>query len=230
MSATAADLHSYRVVSFWQSTNGKKVVMALTGVMMFLFVIGHLLGNLLVFAGRAQINAYAQFLHFDDSLLWIVRTILIIAATMHVVVTIQLALRNKEARPIGYLHKKAINSSYASRTMYWSGPIVLTFIIFHLLQFTAGYIHPETRFIPNDVYHNLVTGFRVWWVSAWYVFAICLLGLHLRHGLWSMLQSIGLAHSLRKERAFKRVALGISILIVGGYISIPISILLGYLK
>lgn len=230
MSATAADLHSYRVVGFWQSTNGKKVVMALTGVVMFLFVIGHLLGNLLVFAGRAQINAYAQFLHFDDSLLWIVRTILIIAATMHVVVTIQLALRNKEARPIGYLHKKAINSSYASRTMYWSGPIVLTFIIFHLLQFTAGYIHPETKFIPNDVYHNLVTGFRVWWVSAWYVFAICLLGLHLRHGLWSMLQSIGLAHSLRKERAFKRVALGISILIVGGYISIPISILLGYLK
>jgi succinate dehydrogenase / fumarate reductase, cytochrome b subunit len=230
MSATAADLHSYRVVGFWQSTNGKKVVMALTGVMMFLFVIGHLLGNLLVFAGRAQINAYAQFLHFDDSLLWIVRTILIIAATMHVVVTIQLALRNKEARPIGYLHKKAINSSYASRTMYWSGPIVLTFIIFHLLQFTAGYIHPETKFIPNDVYHNLVTGFRVWWVSAWYVFAICLLGLHLRHGLWSMLQSIGLAHSLRKERAFKRVALGISILIVGGYISIPICILLGYLK
>ena len=230
MSATAADLHSYRVVSFWQSTNGKKVIMALTGVMMFLFVIGHLLGNLLVFAGRAQINAYAQFLHFDDSLLWIVRTILIIAATMHVVVTIQLAVRNKEARPIGYLHKKAINSSYASRTMYWSGPIVLTFIIFHLLQFTAGYIHPETSFIPNDVYHNLVTGFRVWWVSAWYVFAICLLGLHLRHGLWSMLQSIGLAHSLRKERAFKRVALGISILIVGGYISIPISILLGYLK
>ena len=230
MSATAADLHSYRVVSFWQSTNGKKVIMALTGVMMFLFVIGHLLGNLLVFAGRAQINAYAQFLHFDDSLLWIVRTILIIAATMHVVVTIQLALRNKEARPIGYLHKKAINSSYASRTMYWSGPIVLTFIIFHLLQFTAGYIHPETRFIPNDVYHNLVTGFRVWWVSAWYVFAICLLGLHLRHGLWSMLQSVGLAHSLRKEQALKRVALTISILIVFGYISIPISILLGFLR
>ena len=230
MSATAVHLHPNRMVTFWQSTNGKKVVMAVTGVMMFLFVIGHLLGNLLVFAGRTRINAYAQFLHFDDSLLWIVRTILIIAATMHVVVTIQLALRNKEARPIGYLHKKAINSSYASRTMYWSGPIVLTFIIFHLLQFTAGYIHPETRFIPNDVYHNLVTGFRVWWVSAWYVFAICLLGLHLRHGLWSMLQSIGLVHSLRKERAFKRVALGISILIVGGYISIPISILLGYLK
>ena len=230
MSATAASLHPERMVSFWQSTNGKKVVMALTGVMMFLFVVGHLLGNLLVFAGRARINAYAQFLHFDDSLLWTVRSILIIAAIMHVVATIQLALRNKEARPISYLRKEAINSSYASRTMYWSGPIVLAFIIFHLLQFTAGYIHPETRFIPNDVYHNLVTGFRIWWVSAWYVLAICLLGLHLRHGLWSMLQSIGLAHSLRKEQTLKLAALIISVLIVLGYISIPISILLGFLR
>jgi succinate dehydrogenase / fumarate reductase cytochrome b subunit len=230
MSAIAVKLHPYRMASFWKSTNGKKVVMALTGVMMFLFVIGHLLGNLLVFAGRARINAYAQFLHFDDSLLWAVRSILIIAAVMHVVVTIQLALRNKEARPISYLRKEAINSSYASRTMYWSGPIVLAFIIFHLLQFTAGYIHPETRFIANDVYHNLVTGFRVWWVSAWYVIAICLLGLHLRHGLWSMLQSVGLAHSLRKERALKQVALIVAVLIVLGYISIPISILLGFLK
>jgi succinate dehydrogenase / fumarate reductase cytochrome b subunit len=230
MSATAVHLHPNRMVSFWQSTNGNKVVMALSGIMMFLFVVGHLLGNLLVFAGRARINAYAQFLHFDDSLLWIVRSILIISVILHIVVTIQLALRNKEARPIGYLRKEAINSSYASRTMYWSGPIVLAFIIFHLLQFTAGYIHPETRFIPNDVYHNLVTSFRVWWVSACYVFAICLLGLHLRHGLWSMLQSIGLAHSLHRERALKRVALVISILIVGGYISIPISILLGFLR
>jgi succinate dehydrogenase / fumarate reductase cytochrome b subunit len=230
MSATAADLHSYRVVSFWQSTNGKKVVMALTGVMMFLFVIGHLLGNLLVFAGRAQINVYAQFLHFDGTLLWLVRSILIVALVLHVVATVQLALRNKKARPIGYSRRDAINSSYAARTMYWSGPIVLAFIIFHLLQFTAGYIHPEATFIAGDVYHNLVTGFQVWWVSAWYVFAICLLGLHLRHGLWSMLQSVGLAHSLRKERVLKRVALIVAVLIVLGYLSIPISILMGFVK
>jgi succinate dehydrogenase / fumarate reductase cytochrome b subunit len=230
MSATAADLHSYRVVGFWQSTNGKKVVMALTGAMMFLFVIGHLLGNLLVFAGRAQINVYAQFLHFDGTLLWLVRSILIVALVLHVVATVQLALRNKKARPIGYSRRDAINSSYAARTMYWSGPIVLAFIIFHLLQFTAGYIHPEATFIAGDVYHNLVTGFQVWWVSAWYVFAICLLGLHLRHGLWSMLQSVGLAHSLRKERVLKRVALIVAVLIVLGYLSIPISILMGFVK
>jgi succinate dehydrogenase / fumarate reductase cytochrome b subunit len=197
---------------------------------MFLFLIGHLLVNLLVFAGQAKINAYAQFLHFDDGLLWIVRSILILAVVLHIVATIQLALRNKRARPIGYSRKEAINSSYASRTMYWSGPIVLAFIIFHLLQFTAGTIHPEATFIAGDVYHNLVTGFRVWWVSAWYIFAITLLGLHLRHGLWSMLQSVGLSHSLRRERAFKRTALLVAILIVLGYISIPISILLGFVK
>jgi succinate dehydrogenase / fumarate reductase cytochrome b subunit len=228
MSATS--VNQYPAVSFWQSTNGKKVVMAVTGAMMFLFLIGHLLGNLLVFAGQAKINAYAQFLHFDDGLLWIVRSILILAVVLHIVATIQLALRNKRARPIGYSRKEAINSSYASRTMYWSGPIVLAFIIFHLLQFTAGTIHPEATFIAGDVYHNLVTGFRVWWVSAWYIFAITLLGLHLRHGLWSMLQSVGLSHSLRRERAFKRTALLVAILIVLGYISIPISILLGFVK
>src|SRR5664279_1233711 len=219
MSATAADLHSYRVVGFWQSTNGKKVVMALTGAMMFLFVIGHLLGNLLVFAGRAQINVYAQFLHFDGTLLWLVRSILIVALVLHVVATVQLALRNKKARPIGYSRREAINSSYAARTMYWSGPIVGAFIIFHLLQFTAGYIHPHATFTDGEVYANVVSGFQVWWVSAWYIFAMILLGFHLSHGLWAMFQSVGLAHP-RHTLALKNAARAIAILIVLGYISI----------
>jgi len=230
MSPPSVNVRPYRAVSFWQSTNGKKVVMAVTGATMFVFVFGHLLGNLLVFAGRAKINAYAQFLHFDNGLLWIVRSVLIIAVVLHIIATIELALRNKRARPINYSRHEAINSSYASRTMYWSGPIVLAFIIFHLLQFTAGYVHPEATFIEGDVYHNLVSGFQVWWVSAWYIFAITLLGLHLRHGLWSMLQSVGLAHPLHRERALKRVALLIAVLIVLGYISIPIGILLRLIK
>jgi len=226
MSPPSVNVRPYRAVGFWQSTIGKKVVMAVTGATMFVFVIGHLLGNLLVFAGRAKINAYAQFLHFDNGLLWIVRSVLIIAVALHIIATIELAVRNKRARPINYSRHEAINSSYASRTMYWSGPIVLAFIIFHLLQFTAGYVHPEATFIEGDVYHNLVSGFQVWWVSAWYIFAITLLGLHLRHGLWSMLQSVGLAHPLHRERALKRVALLIAVLIVLGYISIPISVML----
>ncbi len=228
-SAAEVSSQQNRIMTFWQSTNGKKVVMAVTGAMMFLFVIGHLLGNLQVFEGPEKINAYGHFLHSIGEVLWIVRITLILAIVLHITATIQLALRSKRARPIGYSRKEAINSSYASRTMYWSGPIVLAFIIFHLLQFTAGYIHPEASFVEGDVYQNLVSGFQVWWVSAWYIFAIILLGFHMRHGIWSMFQSVGLAHP-RHTKTLKRAALLIATLIVLGYISIPISILLGLVK
>ncbi|HET8637556.1 MAG TPA: succinate dehydrogenase cytochrome b subunit [Acidobacteriaceae bacterium] len=229
MSASAIDLHQ-RAPNFWQSTNGKKIVMAVTGFILFLFIIGHLLGNLLVFAGPERFNTYASILHFDGTLLWIARAILIIAVVLHIIATVQLAVRNKKARPVGYSRKKSINSSYASRTMYWSGPIILAFVIFHLLEFTAGVIHPNSVFIPGDVYHNVLAGFQVWWVSAWYIFALILLGFHLRHGLWSMLQSFGLPHPPRREKALKKAALVIATLIIIGYIMIPISVLTGILK
>lgn len=229
MSTTAVRPRYRSSVTFWQSTNGKKVVMAITGAILFLFILGHLAGNLLVFGGRSAINIYAEFLHFDTGALWFVRAILIIAVLLHIVATVQLGLRNKAARPIGYSRKEAINSSYASRTMYWSGPIVLAFVIFHLLQFTAGTIHPDATFIPGDVYHNVTAGFRVWWVSAWYIFALILLGFHLRHGLWSMFQSVGLAHP-RHTQTLKIVALWVAVLIVIGYISIPISIMAGFIR
>lgn len=157
------------------------------------------------------------------------RIILLVSVTLHIVATVQLALRKKAARPIGYSRKKAIASSYASRTMYWSGPIVAAFIIFHLLQLTAGYIHPGSAFIEGDVYHNVVSAFQVWWVSAWYIFAVSLLGLHLRHGLWSMFQSVGI-HQPQHTARLKRAAAVIALLIVLGYISIPISVLLGLVK
>jgi succinate dehydrogenase / fumarate reductase cytochrome b subunit len=216
-------------VTFWQSTNGKKVVMAVTGCMMFLFVIGHMLGNLQMFESPEHINAYGHFLHNLGELLWIERGILLLAIALHIIATVQLALRNKAARPVGYSRKQAINSSYASRTMYWSGPIVLVFIIFHLLQFTAGYVHPQAPFTEGDVYHNVVAGFQVWWVSAWYIFAMILLGFHLSHGIWSMFQSVGLAHP-RQTPLLKKAAIAIASLIVLGYISIPISVLLGIIK
>lgn len=221
--------HQARTVTFWQSTNGKKVVMAVTGAMMFAFVIGHMLGNLQVFEGPARINAYGHFLHSLGELLWIFRGTMLLAILLHITAAIQLALRSNAARPIGYLRQQAINSSYASRTMYWSGPIVLAFIIFHLLQFTAGYIHPQSQFIDGDVYHNVVAGFQVWWVSAWYILAVSLLGLHLSHGIWAMFQSVGLAHP-RLTPLLKNAARAIAILIVLGYIAIPISVWLGFVK
>jgi succinate dehydrogenase / fumarate reductase cytochrome b subunit len=229
MSTTAAVPRDNRAPSFWASTVGKKIVMAVTGAILFVFVIGHLLGNLQVFEGSAKLNAYGAFLHSIGEFLWPVRIILLIAVTLHIIATVQLGLRKKRARPIGYSRKQAIASSYASRTMYWSGPIVLAFIIFHLLHLTAGYIHPGTAYIEGDVYHNVVSGFQVWWVSVSYIVAIVLLGFHLRHGLWSMFQSVGI-HQPQHTASLQKAALIIALLIVLGYISIPISILLGLVK
>ena len=203
--------------------------MAVTGAMMFAFVVGHMLGNLQMFEAPEHINAYGHFLHNLGELLWIERGILLLAIALHIVATVQLALRSKAARPIGYSRKEAINSSYASRTMYWSGPIILAFIIFHLLQFTAGYIHPQATFTEGEVYSNVVSGFQVWWVSVWYIFSMCLLGLHLSHGLWAMFQSVGLGHP-RLTPMLKIGARATAALIVLGYISIPISVMLGFIK
>jgi succinate dehydrogenase / fumarate reductase, cytochrome b subunit len=227
--ATAVSPRENKAPSFWQSTNGKKVVMAVTGAVMFAFIIGHLAGNLQIFEGPEKLNAYGNFLHSIGELLWPVRIVLLLCVGLHITATVQLALRNKAARPEGYSRKKAINSSYASRTMYWSGPIVLAFIIFHLLHLTAGYIDPGAPMIEGDVYHNVVTGFQVWWVSLWYIFAVCLLGIHLRHGLWSMFQSIGYNHP-RHTPLLKKAAFVIALLITLGYISIPIAVLAGFVK
>jgi succinate dehydrogenase / fumarate reductase cytochrome b subunit len=229
MSTIAAAPRDNRAPGFWASTVGKKIVMAVTGAILFLFVIGHLLGNLQVFEGPAKLNAYGAFLHSIGEVLWPVRIVLLIAVALHIIATVQLALRKKRARPIGYSRKEAIASSYASRTMYWSGPIVLAFIIFHLLHLTAGYVHPGAAYIEGDVYHNVVSGFQVWWVSLSYVVAICLLGLHLRHGLWSMFQTVGI-HQPQHTARLKTAAMVIAVLIVLGYVSIPISVLLGLVK
>jgi succinate dehydrogenase / fumarate reductase, cytochrome b subunit len=229
MGATGLLPHQIRPITFWQSTNGKKVVMAVTGAMMFLFVVGHMLGNLQMFEAPEHINAYGHFLHNLGELLWIERGVMLLAIALHITATVQLALRNKAARPVGYSRKEAINSSYASRTMYWSGPIVLAFIIFHLLQFTAGVVHPQATFTQGEVYANVVSGFKVWWVSAWYIVAVGLLCVHLSHGIWSMFQSVGLAHK-RHTVLLKKAAQAIAILIFLGYSSIPISVLLGFVK
>src|ERR1700749_290600 len=229
MSTIAAVPRDNRAPGFWAPTVGKKIVMAVTGILLFVFVIGHLLGNLQVFEGPQKLNAYGAFLHSIGEFLWPVRIILLICVTLHIIATVQLALRKKRARLIGYSRKQAIASSYASRTMYWSGPIVLAFIIFHLLHLTAGYVHPGAAYIEGDVYHNVVSGFQVWWVSLSYIVAISLLGLHLRHGLWRILQSVGI-NQPKYTAALKTKAFVIALLSVLGYISIPISVLLGLVK
>ena len=229
MATTVVGARDVKPASFLASTNGKKVIMAITGVILFAFVIGHMIGNLQVYEGAERLNAYGHFLHAVPEILWAVRGGLLLAVGLHIWATIGLALRNNEARPVGYAKKTNVASDYASRTMYWSGPIVLCFIIFHLLHLTAGMVHPGTEYIEGDVYHNVVAGFSVWWVSAWYIFSMILLGTHISHGAWSLFQSLGMNHP-RHTPILKKAAAAIAIILVAGYISIPISVLLGLVK
>ena len=229
MATTVIGAHEVRPARFWAATNGKKAVMAITGFILFLFVIGHMLGNLQVFSGPERLNAYGRFLHGVPEILWAVRLSLIASVVLHIWASIELALRKNQARPVGYAKRQNTVSTYASRTMYWSGPIILAFVIYHLLHLTAGVVHPGGDFVEGDVYHNVVAGFQVWYVSAWYVFSMILLALHIRHGAWSMFQSVGINHP-RHTPILKKAAAVIAVVIAAGYISIPVSIMLGLVK
>jgi len=220
----AASLHA---APFYSSTVGKKAVMAVSGCVLFLFVLTHLAGNLQIYEGPEKINNYARLLRSMPALLWGARITLLVMLALHIWSSIQLAIRNNAARPTHYVKKKAAGSSYASRTMYWSGPIVLAFVIYHLLDFTFGTVNPAYQ--EGNVYANVVASFQLPQVSAFYIFAMLLLCLHLYHGLWSMFQSLGIP-SARYTLALKRGAAVIAILIAAGNISIPLSVLAGLVK
>ena len=229
MATSVIGVRQERPARFLASTNGKKIVMAVTGVILFAFVIGHMLGNLQVYEGPEKINAYGRFLKSIPELLWAVRGTLLLAVLLHIWASIGLALKNNDARPKGYARKKNVVSSYASRTMYWSGPILFCFIVYHLLHFTAGIVHPGADFKEGEVYQNMVSSFSVWYVSAWYIFSMILLGLHIGHGASSFVQSLGFNHP-RHTPVIKRTAAALAFLIVAGFISIPVSVLAGLVK
>ena len=201
--------------------------MAVSGMILFLFVLGHLVGNLQIYEGPEKLNNYAHFLRSMPALLWGVRITLIVMVLLHIWSSIQLALLKFDARPTGYIKKKATQSSYASRTMYWSGPIILAFVIYHLLDFTFGTVNPH--FQEGDVYANVIASFQLVPVSAFYIVAMLLLCMHLYHGLWSMFQSLGFSHP-RYTPVLKRSAAVMAILIAAGNISIPVSVLAGLVR
>ncbi len=229
MATTALGAHEARPARFFASTNGKKIVMALTGFILFAFVVGHMLGNMQIYAGADKFNGYGHFLHGVPELLWMVRIGLLVSVGLHIWASVGLAGRKIKARPVGYAKRQNTVSSYASRTMYWSGPILLAFIIYHILHLTAGVIHPGSSFEEGDVYRNTVSGFQVWYVSAWYIFSMILLGLHLRHGVWSMFQSLGVNHP-RHTPIMQKFAILFAVVVTAGFISIPVSVLTGLIK
>jgi succinate dehydrogenase / fumarate reductase cytochrome b subunit len=224
MSALAVPFPLNRAYRFYQTTVGKKAIMAVTGLIMFGFVIGHLIGNLQVFEGQAKFDAYAVFLRSLPAALWATRLILLASLILHVTVTVQLALLKKSARPVGYIKKDNAAASYASRTMYWSGPIILAFVLYHLAQFT--FLFTDTRYVEGRVYDNVVLGFQNPVISGFYILAMILLGLHLSHGFWSIFQSLGLA-SPAYSAYIKRLAQALALLITLGFISIPVAVMAG---
>ncbi|MGB7435609.1 MAG: succinate dehydrogenase cytochrome b subunit [Candidatus Acidiferrum sp.] len=228
MSATVVnmDAGSFR---FWQTTVGKKAIMAVTGFILFGFVVGHLLGNLQVFESPEKLNHYAALLKSLAGLLWTARIVLLVSVALHIWSSFELWLLQREARPIKYVKKANIASTYASRTMMWSGPIILVFVIWHLLQFTFGAVHPGAPFSDVNVYNNVVLGFQVWPVSLFYIIAMTMLCYHLYHGLWSMFQTLGFNHPVYTPW-LKTIAKIVAIVIAIGYISIPVAVLAGFIK
>jgi succinate dehydrogenase / fumarate reductase cytochrome b subunit len=203
------------LVRFWRSTVGKKVVMAVTGVLLVAFIIGHAMGNLIVFRGPAAFNAYAAFLKSNMSLLWTVRVGLLVAAALHIVAAVQLTRRQQIARPVDYAQRDPQVSTLASRTIRWGGGVLFVFLIYHLLHFTTGAAHPS--FSHTDAYRNVIIGFGVWWVALLYLVAMGALGLHLYHGVWSSIRTLGLSrptyHPL-KRRAALLLAVGVTLAFV----------------
>jgi len=225
-----------RVVRFYEAPIGKKAVMALTGVLLFGYVVAHLLGNLQIYSSNPQqINVYAAFLHNPANLglLWGARIVLLVAVGMHILASVQLWKLKREARPQAYVKKDEAAASYASRTMMWSGPIVAAFVIFHILHLTVGSVLPlqEIGGDPTtpDVRTNVINGFLNPAVSGFYILAMILLCMHLYHGLWSMFQSLGFHHPRYTPRLQKGAAI-FAILIAIGNCSIPIAVMAGLLK
>lgn len=216
-----------RTAILYESVIGKKIIMALTGFILSGFVMGHMIGNLQLFAGPEKLNHYAELLQGLGGALWIIRGVLLLSVGLHIAMAIQLTLLKWEARPNAYVKKASIASTYASRTMIWSGPIVGAFLIYHLLHFTTGQAHPE--FIKGDVYRNVVTGFQNPAVALFYMIANILLAIHLYHGVWSMFQSLGVAHP-RYTPILRNVAMVYGYIIGIGNVSMPLAVLAGLVK
>ena len=222
------------ITAIFQSTIGKKYLMATTGLLLVLFVIGHMLGNLQIFLGAETINAYGAFLKGKPALLWSARVGLLVTAAMHVWAAATLAVRNRAARPTPYRVKRFAGAGYASRTMIWSGLIVLAFIVYHLLHFTFGVVDPALLQLQDeaqrhDVYRMVVLGFSHPLVSGFYILSMALLCAHLRHGGSSLLQSLGFRAGRQRVWADRLAALLAWVVFVGNS-SIPLAVLLGYGK
>lgn len=217
-------------LAFWRSTVGKKVVMAVTGIIGIGFVLGHISGNMLAFKGADALNAYGKFLHTTvGELLWVVRIVLILSVILHVIAAYQLTQMSHAARPEAYTKREPQVSTLASRLMRWGGVLLLVFIVFHILHFTTGTIDPAGAFAEYHPYENVVASFKIWWVSLFYIVSMIFLGLHLYHGAWSSFRTLG-ARPRSDNPLQRRVAALIAFVVWFGFTLIPVAVLLGVIQ
>jgi len=217
------------LISFFTSSIGRKWIVALTGLVMLGYVVGHLIGNLQIFLQPHHINKYAAFLQGLGEFLWIIRLALLATVILHIVFTIQLAIENRRGRPQDYAMQRTVQAKLSTKTMVWSGAYLLCFIIVHLLHLTAQTIHPEYRTWHDeggrhDVYRMMIAGFRDPLMSAFYIVGMILLCAHLAHGIGSLCQTLG----VRTKHAAALLTQGgriVAWLLAIGYISIPTAIL-----
>jgi succinate dehydrogenase / fumarate reductase, cytochrome b subunit len=216
-----------RVLALWHTSVGKKAVMAATGVIMVAYLVTHVLANLLVFQGPDQINAYSRFLHGTGGALWVARLVLLAAVGLHIVAAVQLTGRRRAARPVAYVERQPQVSTLASRTIRWGGGLILLFLVFHILHFTLGTVHPS--FLEGDPYHNVAAGFANPLVVVFYEAAMAAVGLHLYHGIWSSGRSLGVStaspHPLRRQ-----LALALAVIVWAGFTVIPMAVYAGAIR
>jgi succinate dehydrogenase / fumarate reductase, cytochrome b subunit len=214
--------------SLWESSVGKKAVMAVTGLILVAYLITHVAANLLVFEGPARINTYAAMLHRTGALLWGARLVLLAAVILHIVAAVQLTRRRQAARPVGYAGGRTPQvSTWASRTIRWGGALILVFLVYHILHFTTGTLHPD--FVELNPHHNVTTGFRDPLVALFYLIAMAAVGLHLYHGIWSSGRSLGI--SAPSPRPLKRrVAAVVAMFMWLGFSAIVVGVLVGAVK
>ncbi|WP_255699917.1 MULTISPECIES: succinate dehydrogenase cytochrome b subunit [Micromonospora] len=216
-----------------RSNVGLKAVMAVTGILLVLFLVAHMLGNLKIFTGETAFDHYAHWLREIGTpllpstwFLWIQRTALLAAVLAHIGAATVLAVRARAARPVKYAHRKKVNGSYAARTMRWGGVIILLFVIYHILDLTTGHLNPQGD--PGNPYGNVVADFAPerWYVTLFYTLAVVALGFHLRHGAFSAFRSLG-QQTPAGERRARAAALGFAVVLCAGYLVVPFAVLTG---
>ncbi|MFF8312276.1 succinate dehydrogenase [Streptomyces lydicus] len=227
---TRTDRRPSLAATLWGSSVGKKTVMAVSGLIMLLYLVVHMLGNLKIFFGAAAFNHYAHWLRVvgepfmhEEWTLWLVRVVLLAAAVAHATSAYQLSRRDIRARPGKYVHRKP-RSSYATRTMRWGGIILGLFLVWHLLDLTTGTVHSGFR--PGHPYQNVVDTFSTWYGNVIYLVAMLALGLHVRHGFWSAAQTLGVG-SRSRDRALKTTANALALVLTVGFVSVPVAVMTG---